>query len=114
VALSWEMSGSKGVLRNQVCAREPSESRASTQGDVASTRRPSGATMRSITRRTASSASNRRSATLPLLAAGARDRAHLFLRRATFRFAALLSSAGPAQMAAATQALDRTVEEAAQ
>ena len=38
-------------------------SRASTQGDVASTRRPRGATMRSITWRTASSPSNRRSAT---------------------------------------------------
>jgi pimeloyl-ACP methyl ester carboxylesterase len=32
-----------------VCTREPSGSRASTHGDIASTRRPNGATMRSIT-----------------------------------------------------------------
>jgi hypothetical protein len=37
------------VLRKLVCTREPSGSRASTQGDVASTRRPRGATMCSIT-----------------------------------------------------------------
>jgi hypothetical protein len=48
------------------CTRELSESRASTQGDVASTRRPRRATMRSITWRTASSPSNRRSATLSM------------------------------------------------
>ena len=41
----------------------PSGSRASAQGDVASTRRPSGATMRSIRWRTASSPSNRPSST---------------------------------------------------
>jgi hypothetical protein len=52
--------------RNLVCTREPSGSRASTQGDVASTRRPRGATMRSITWRTASSPSNRRSNTLSI------------------------------------------------
>jgi len=56
----------KEVRRNQVCTRVPSGSRASTQGDVASTPRPKGATMRSIRWRTASSHSNRRSATLSI------------------------------------------------
>jgi hypothetical protein len=37
------------VLRNLVCTRLPSDSRASTQSDDSSTRRPSGATILSIT-----------------------------------------------------------------
>ena len=45
------------------CTRLPSDSRASTQGDDSSTRRPSGATILSITCRTASSPSNRPSVT---------------------------------------------------
>ena len=56
--------------RNDGVHRLPSDSRASTQGDAASTRRPSGATIRSITWRTASSPLNRRSATLSIRAPG--------------------------------------------
>jgi protein-export membrane protein SecD len=48
------------------CTRLPSDSRASTHGDDPSTRRPSGATMRSITCRTDSSPSNSRSSTLSI------------------------------------------------
>jgi hypothetical protein len=51
------------VLRKLVGTRLPSDSRASTQGDDSSTRRPSGATILSITCRTASSPSNRPSVT---------------------------------------------------
>jgi hypothetical protein len=43
-----DLDVAEGVLRNPVCTREPSGSRASTQGDEPSTRRPKGATMRSI------------------------------------------------------------------
>jgi hypothetical protein len=56
----------EGAYGNRVCTREPPGSRASTQGGGASTRRPRGATMRSITWRTASSPSSRRSATLSI------------------------------------------------
>jgi hypothetical protein len=47
--------GEEGVHRELVCTRLASDSRASTQGDDSSTRRPSGATILSITCRTASS-----------------------------------------------------------
>jgi hypothetical protein len=75
-----QMTGTRMGAKKLVCTREPSGSRASTQGDVSSTRRPSAATMRSITWRTASSPSNSRSATLSIRTQPAKRRTAVWKR----------------------------------